>query len=138
MPLDPQAPVELPKELEEKLTIMFEKMDVDKNGKIDMDEAIKFWGKNFAKVNASAMFNEVDTDKNGELSLSEWKDFWKNVLQHDYSADDVLEEVRTRHTIAELAALVLRLSHRPPILVVQRTHPSCLSYRGALCFCRVH
>ena len=44
---------ELPKELDEKLTLMFEKMDDDKNGTVDRAEAIKFWGKNFAKVNAN-------------------------------------------------------------------------------------
>jgi len=63
------------------------------NGKVDRQEAIKFWGKNFAKVNANAMFNEVDVDKDGELTLNEWKDFWRNVLKHDYKAEDVLEEV---------------------------------------------
>jgi len=88
-------PPALPEELDKQLTLMFEKMDVDKNGKIDRQEAIKFWGKNFAKVNANAMFNEVDVDKDGELTLNEWKDFWRNVLKHDYKAEDVLEEVNS-------------------------------------------
>lgn len=65
------------------------------NGSVDRSEAIKFWGKNFAKVNANAMFNEVDVDKDGELTLAEWKAFWRNVLKHDYSAEDVLEEVNS-------------------------------------------
>jgi hypothetical protein len=63
------------------------------SGTIDKDEAVKFWGSNFAKVNASAMFNEVDVDKDGSLTLAEWKEFWRNVLKHKYSAEDVLEEV---------------------------------------------
>ena len=86
---------ELPKELDEKLTLMFEKMDDDKNGTVDRAEAIKFWGKNFAKVNATAMFNEVDVDKDGSLTLPEWKEFWRYVLKHDYTAEDVLEEVNS-------------------------------------------
>jgi len=83
----------LPEILDGKLVKMFEKMDTDKNGSIDRAEAIKFWGKNFAKVNANAMFNEVDVDKDGSLTLAEWKEFWQNVLKHDYTADEVCEEI---------------------------------------------
>lgn len=43
----------------------FKKVDVDGDNSITQDEAIKFWGKNFAKVNATAMFNEVDSDGDG-------------------------------------------------------------------------
>ena len=37
--------------------------------------------------------NQVDVNKNGEVDKDEWLDFWKNVLAHDYPADDLLEEV---------------------------------------------
>ena len=57
-------PPELPGALKEKLSAMFDRMDTNKDGTVDKSEAIAFWGKNFAKVNAGAMFNEVDMDKN--------------------------------------------------------------------------
>ena len=87
------ADAELPAELDAKLKAFFDKMDADGNGHIDKDEAMKFWGKNFAKVNANAMFNELDVDKNGEVSKAEWLEFWQNVLAHKYTAEEVEEEV---------------------------------------------
>lgn len=45
--------------LEKAATTMFQKMDIDGDGKVNHEEAVKFWGKNFAKVNAKALFNEV-------------------------------------------------------------------------------
>lgn len=77
------------------LTEMFEKMDSDKSRTVTKEEAIKFWGKNFAKINAGAMFNEVDTDKDNELTLEEWKAFWLNVLAHGYEEAEVVEEVQS-------------------------------------------
>ena len=63
------------------------------SGTVEKEEAIAFWKKNFAKVNADAMFNEVDVDKNGSVSKQEWIEFWQNVLASNYSVDDVTEEV---------------------------------------------
>jgi len=57
-----KAEGELSQELETMLKTFFDKMDDDKNGEVSYDEAVKFWGKNFAKVNAKSMFNEVDED----------------------------------------------------------------------------
>ena len=88
-----EALPDLPASLNEKLTTMFQRMDNDKSGNVDRAEAIAFWGKNFAKVNANAMFNEVDVDKNGEVSLEEWLQFWQNVLMHKYTPEEVEEEV---------------------------------------------
>ena len=47
---------------------------------VSKSEAVKFWGKNFAKVNAQSMFNEVDEDGNGNISWAEFLAFWKNVV----------------------------------------------------------
>ena len=44
---------ELPDALKEKLMTMFTKMDADGNGTIDKEEAVKFWGKNWAKARAA-------------------------------------------------------------------------------------
>ena len=43
----------------------FQKVDVDGDNSITQEEAVRFWGNNFAKVNATAMFNEVDSDGDG-------------------------------------------------------------------------
>lgn len=80
-------------DLEKMLKTFFDKMDDDKNGEVSYDEAVKFWGKNFAKVNAKSMFNEVDEDGNRNISWSEFLAFWKNVVASGYSTDDLKEEV---------------------------------------------
>ena len=54
----------------------------------------KFWGKNFAKVNANSMFNEVDENGDEAISWDEFLAFWKNVVGSGYSQDDILEEVQ--------------------------------------------
>ena len=45
--------------LQAKLKSFFDKMDLDSNGEVSKEEAEKFWGKNFAKLNAQSMFNGV-------------------------------------------------------------------------------
>lgn len=85
--------VELKPELQRKLRGFFDKMDSDKNGFVDKQEAIAFWGKNFAKVNAQSMFNEVDEDGNERISWDEFYKFWQNVVGSGYPEDDVMEEV---------------------------------------------
>eukprot|EP00325_Prymnesiales_sp_UTEX-LB-985_P009731 CAMPEP_0174696364 /NCGR_PEP_ID=MMETSP1094-20130205/2526_1 /TAXON_ID=156173 /ORGANISM="Chrysochromulina brevifilum, Strain UTEX LB 985" /LENGTH=116 /DNA_ID=CAMNT_0015893119 /DNA_START=63 /DNA_END=413 /DNA_ORIENTATION=+ len=89
-----KEPAKLPEDLETLLHQMFRKMDKDGDRTVTKEEAISFWGKNFAKVNAGAMFNEVDVDKNGALSEDEWIAFWVNVLAHGYKADEVKEEIK--------------------------------------------
>ena len=85
--------MKLPPELEAKLKTFFDKMDADGNGEITKDEAVAFWGKNFAKVNAQSMFNEVDADGNQTISWDEFLLFWQNVVGSGYSTEDLTEEV---------------------------------------------
>lgn len=83
-------------ELVEKLNVLFAKLDLNMDGTITKAEAVKFWGRNFAQVNAQAMFNEVDDDGNEEISHEEWLDFWRNVLaQGSYKEEEVIEEIET-------------------------------------------
>ena len=93
-----EAPNELPPHMLEKLTSFFDKLDVDKDKSITQEEAISHWGKNFAKINATAMFHEVDVDGDGKVTVDEWLSFWKNVLDHGYTA-----EVRLRAAAARCA-----------------------------------
>lgn len=88
-----KADAELPPELDAKLKLFFDKMDGDKNGEVSKAEAVAFWGKNFAKVNAQSMFNEVDEDGNESISWEEFRKFWQNVVGSGYSVDDLMEEV---------------------------------------------
>jgi hypothetical protein len=88
---DPDA--KLSEDLTKKLKVFFDKMDLDGDGTVTKDEAIKFWGKNFAKVNANSMFHEVDEDGNEQINQAEFMAFWQNVIASGYPEDDVLEEV---------------------------------------------
>lgn len=88
--------VKLSSNMEGKLRELFAKMDKDHDNILSKSEAIEFWGKNFAKINAQAMFNEVDDDHNDTISIAEWLEFWQNVLGQDtYSEEDVMEEVES-------------------------------------------
>ena len=81
-------------EVQEALKQFFEKLDQNHDGTVTKEEAIAFWGKNFAKVNTKSMFNEVDEDGNEEISWDEFLEFWKNVVGSGYDQDDILEEVQ--------------------------------------------
>jgi Ca2+-binding EF-hand superfamily protein len=80
---------------------LFDQMDEDKDGKVMLSEAEKFWaaGKlgKFGKMSAVAMFNEVDDDANKSISYQEWVSFWANVKnspEHSYPEEEIIEEVQ--------------------------------------------
>ena len=85
----------LAKETTARLEELFSKMDLDGNQQISMDEAIKFWGTNFAKVNANAMFNEVDTDGTKTITKAKFLAFWEQVKKSGYSDADILAELES-------------------------------------------
>jgi len=68
-------------------------MDSNGDGKVVKEEAVAFWGKNFAKVNANSMFNEVDEDGNLEITWDEFIGFWQNVAASGYDLSEISEEV---------------------------------------------
>lgn len=94
--------VHLKPELEKVLETFFKKMDIDGDGHVTKDEAVKFWGKNFAKVNANSMFNEVDEDGNGNVTWEEFTEFWKNVVGNGYL-------FRTMHDLGRIADVLFKL-----------------------------
>ena len=112
----PKKEVQASEELTGKLKAFFTKMDFDGDGSVTKEEAIKFWGKNFAKVNAQSMFNEVDEDGDGSVTWDEFFAFWKNVLGSGYSEEDLIEEVdmMMREGRTEGAAPTLLASHPAP------------------------
>jgi len=83
----------LSESLTAKLQGFFQQLDRDGDKQVTLEEATSHWGKNFARLNASAMFNEVDTDGDGVISSAEWMGFWTNVLRHGYSSADIEAEV---------------------------------------------
>ena len=77
---------------------IFKEIDTDGNKTIDVNETLKFWHDNFAKVNTRAMFNAVDLDKNGKIDLEEWVSFWIAVKKSGHSDEDIeLELINLRN-----------------------------------------
>mmetsp|Transcript_105889 Transcript_105889/g.294662 ORF Transcript_105889/g.294662 Transcript_105889/m.294662 type:complete len:120 (+) Transcript_105889:83-442(+) len=72
---------------------LFHKMDMDNSGDITLMEAVAFWGKNFAKVNATAFFSEVDADQNQTINIKEYLEFWEQVKKSGYKEKEILDEV---------------------------------------------
>jgi len=59
-----------------------------------MDDALKHWEHNFAKVNADEMFEEIDKNNNGLIEPEEWDEFWCNVIYKcGHSENYILSEV---------------------------------------------
>mmetsp|Transcript_14347 Transcript_14347/g.29013 ORF Transcript_14347/g.29013 Transcript_14347/m.29013 type:complete len:124 (-) Transcript_14347:122-493(-) len=85
----------LSEDTKSRLEELFRRMDMDKSGEITLGEAVHFWGKNFAKVNAKAFFNEVDADESNGISVQEFISFWANVKKNGYDEDAILEEVES-------------------------------------------
>jgi len=85
--------VDISQDLVDLLKAFFDKMDQNGDGSVTKEEAIAFWGKNFAKVNSNSMFNEVDENGDESITWEEFLEFWKNVVSSGYDPDDVKEEV---------------------------------------------
>ena len=68
---------------------IFQEMDTDGSKSIDVNETLKFWHDNFAKINTRAMFDAVDKDKNGKIDLKEWVSFWSEVRKSGHSEEDI-------------------------------------------------
>ncbi len=90
---DPNRKAELSQHLLAAVKSLFDKLDIDKDGHVTLDEAKAHWAKNYAKLNATAMFNEVDTDESGTITFEEWIGFWENVINSGYEEEYVLEEL---------------------------------------------
>ena len=84
---------EMPKDLKAKVLQLFRLIDVDGSKAIDYQETLKFWGKNFAVINAQELFQSVDKDNSGTIEESEWVEFWFNVYKSGHNKDDIICEV---------------------------------------------
>jgi Ca2+-binding EF-hand superfamily protein len=68
-------------------------IDTDSSHTIDKEETLKFWSKNFPKLNSNELFAQVDKNQDGSIQLNEWLDFWVLVLQAGHSEEEISSEV---------------------------------------------
>jgi Ca2+-binding EF-hand superfamily protein len=68
-------------------------IDTDDSKTIDKDETLKFWSKNFPKLNSQELFSQVDKNNDGSIQLNEWVEFWTIVLNSGHDVDEIDAEV---------------------------------------------
>jgi len=71
-------------------------IDVDGSKTIDRDETLKFWSKNFPKLNSNELFDQVDKNDDGSIQLNEWIEFWTIVLNSGHSEEEINCEVKNK------------------------------------------
>lgn len=81
-------------EVKKQVIDIFKEIDTDGNKCIDVNETLKFWHDNYAKINTRAMFEAVDMDKNQKIDEKEWVAFWTRVKKSGHSEDDIQEELQ--------------------------------------------
>jgi Ca2+-binding EF-hand superfamily protein len=83
----------LPDYIKEKVMKLFQMIDVDGSKTIDREETLRFWSKNFPKLNSNELFDQVDINNDGSIQLNEWFEFWALVMKSGYSEDEISNEV---------------------------------------------
>lgn len=83
----------MPQAVKEKALVLFKLIDVDNSKTIDREETLKFWSKNFPKLNSNEMFDQLDKNNDGAIQLEEWIEFWEIVMESGYKEEDVVEEL---------------------------------------------
>ncbi len=68
-------------------------IDVDGSKTIDRDETLKFWSKNFPKLNSQELFSQVDKNNDGSIQLNEWIEFWTIVLNSGHDEEEIDAEI---------------------------------------------
>jgi Ca2+-binding EF-hand superfamily protein len=71
-------------------------IDSDGSKTIDKAETLKFWSKNFPKLNSNELFDQVDKNNDGSIQLNEWIEFWTLVLHSGHNEEEVEAEVRRK------------------------------------------
>ena len=85
--------IQLPEYLKEKVTQLFKMIDSDNSNTINKDETLKFWSKNFPKLNSNEIFDQVDKNNDGNIQMSEWITFWTIVINSGHSEQELSCEV---------------------------------------------
>ena len=84
----------MPSHLKQKVLQLSQLIDTDGSKTIDREETLRFWSKNFPKLNSNELFDQVDKNNDGSIQLDEWLEFWSIVIRSGYSEDEVCAEVR--------------------------------------------
>ena len=85
--------IQLPKELKQKVLNLFNLFDEDNSKTIDREETLKFWSKNFPKINSNELFDQVDKNNDGSIQLNEWIEFWTLVYNSGYTDEEIETEL---------------------------------------------
>jgi len=72
---------------------LFQKLDENKDGNVDREEAEKFWKGKYPKVNANMMFGQTDEDIGGTISHDEFQKYWLAVANAGYPQKEIVEEI---------------------------------------------
>jgi Ca2+-binding EF-hand superfamily protein len=72
---------------------LFSLIDVDGSKTIDKEETLKFWSKNFAKLNTTELFDQVDKNNDGSIQIDEWIEFWTLVYNSGHDEEEISNEV---------------------------------------------
>ena len=72
---------------------LFNLIDEDNSKTIDREETLKFWSKNFPKINSNELFDQVDKNNDGSIQLEEWIEFWTIVFNSGYSENEICNEL---------------------------------------------
>ena len=83
----------MPDYIKQKVMKLFAMIDVDGSKTIDRDETLKFWSKNFPKLNSNELFDQVDKNDDGSIQLNEWIEFWTIVLNSGHNEEEISCEV---------------------------------------------
>ena len=83
----------MPPTIEEKVLKLFREIDKDGSKSIDREETLKYWSKNFPKLNSNELFNQVDKNNDNSIQEHEWVEFWYRVLKTGHTEDEINVEV---------------------------------------------
>ena len=79
--------------MKEKVLKLFKLIDTDGSKTIDREETLKFWSRNFPKLNSNELFDQVDKNNDGSIQLDEWVEFWRIVYTSGYSESEICSEL---------------------------------------------
>ena len=79
--------------MKEKVLKLFKLIDTDGSKTIDREETLKFWSRNFPKLNSNELFDQVDKNNDGSIQLDEWVEFWRIVYKSGYSESEICSEL---------------------------------------------
>ena len=72
-----------------KIQEAFDSFDTDHSNAIDLNEALRHWGRGFGKLSAQEFFKTVDLNGDGQIEFKEFEAFWRVVRDSGYSEMEI-------------------------------------------------